>query len=291
MQQCVTISKSHLDLSCLQHPEMRLSGLVPDLSHMKNTDLDSDSLHKELLLDRRGMKNKNLSFCRDCSSHIQKGKTPPLSLANHLLLGDVPPELKDLTVIEESVIARCRAKACIIQLKAEDSDVVLPNTQWGMHGHIIIYPQKPDALLSVFPPSIDDVYTPICVVFIGSQRPIQEWLHCHAKPLIVHRERIRAALLWLKAHNNLYCNIVLDEQPLNSFPDNDVLPVHIEVIKDTDAGEVLTSRYDTPEFISNQTVPPHNKTIFDNVIVTNQQMSFITQTSFLSPIQHYFHMA
>ena len=28
----------------------------------------------------------------------------PLSLVNHLLLGDVPPELQDLTIVEEPVI-------------------------------------------------------------------------------------------------------------------------------------------------------------------------------------------
>ena len=244
MQQHVTRRKDDCNLSCLQHPEMRLSGLAPDMSRINNTNLHTESLAKGLLLDKRGVEKDTLSFCTDCSAYVQKGKTPPLSLANNLLLGDIPPELQDLTVVEESVIARCRAKVCIIQLRAEDSDITLPNTQRGMRGHIVIFPQKPDALLHILPPSMEDICTPICVVFIGSQHPTQEWLRRYAKPLIVRRERIRSALLWLKAHNNLYRNIVIDEQSLNTFPTNDVLPVHIELIKEADAGDVLTSRYD-----------------------------------------------
>ena len=269
LQQRVTYRKSCLDLSCLQHPEMRLSGISPDLSNMKNINLDASSLAQGLLLDQRGIENDTLSFCKDCSSCIQKRKTPPLSLANHLLLGDVPPELQNLTVVEESMIARCRAKTCIIQLKADDSDIVLPNTQRGMWGHIVIYPQQPDALLNVLPPSVQDVCTPICVVFIGSQRPTQSWLRQHATPLIVRQERIRSALLWLKANNELYRNVILDEHSLDAFPINDVLPVHIEVVNEADAGAVLTSRYDVPQTLfADHESETHNETIFDSVVVT-----------------------
>ena len=271
VQQRVTHNKSCLDLTCLQHPEMRLSGIPANISSMTNSNLDPQSLAEGLLLDRRGMHDDIVSFCKDCFSHIQKGKTPPLSLANHLLLGDVPPELQNLSVVEESVIARCRAKACIIQLRAGDSDIVLPNTQRGMRGHVVIYPQKPDGLLNVLPPSVEDACTPICVVFIGSQRPTQEWLRHYAKPLIVRRERIRAALLWLKTHNALYRDIMVDEQSLNAFPTNDVLPVHIEVLNKTDAGDILTSHYDTPHTIPIQattTEQADNDTIFNSLVVT-----------------------
>lgn len=266
----VTVKRSELELSCLQHPEMRFSGMPPDLRHIKNANLDPDSLQEGLLLDRRGMKNAALTFCKDCSTNIQKGKTPPLSLANNLLLGDVPAELHDLTIVEESVIARCRAKVCIIQLKAEDTDIVLPNTQRGMRGHVVIYPQKPDTLLSVLPPRMEDACTPICVVFVGSKRPSQEWLRRHARPLIVRRERIRAALLWLKAHSALYRDIVLDEQSLNAFPANDILPVHIELMSDANTADILTSRYDvsSPSTEHNSKVDA-SQTIFDSVVVTD----------------------
>jgi hypothetical protein len=195
-----------------------------------------------------------------------------LSLANHLLLGDVPPELRDLTVVEESVIACCRAKVCVIQLKAGDSDVILPNTQCRMRGHVVIYPQKPDNLLNVLPPSVEDACTSICVVFIGSQPPTQDWLRRHATPLIVRKECIRVALLWLKTHNPLYRDIILNEKCLKNFPTNDVLPVHIEVVNKADTAEVLTSHYDAPHTVSVQAIGDgqmKTETIFDSLVVTD----------------------
>jgi hypothetical protein len=245
--------------------------MPPNLDHFKNETLDETSMMEGVLLDKRGIDDNTgvLAFCKDCHSHIQKGKTPPLSLANHLLLGDVPPELQDLTPVEESIIARCRAKACIIQMKSDDG-IVLPNTQRGVQGHIVIYPQRPDNLLNVLPPSLDDACTPICVVFIGSQQPTQEWLRQNARPLIVRRERIRAALQWLKAHNHLYRDIIVDNNSLATFPENDVLSVHIEVVPTSESAEVLTAAYDSDihHGLKNGPSEVTPEPIFDSIVVT-----------------------
>src|SRR6266571_3773367 len=155
----VVLSQSSLDLTCLQHPETRMSGKSPDLTHISATNIDALYAEAGIVIDHRGIDDETISFCKDCYSHIRKSKTPPLSLANNLLLGDVPPELQALTVVEESMIARCRAKICIIQLKAQENSV-LPNAQRALHGHIIIYPQKPDNLLHVLPPTINEACIP-----------------------------------------------------------------------------------------------------------------------------------
>ena len=266
----ITVKKTDMNLTCLQHPETRLSGMPPNLSNIQADDLDVTQLMEGILLDQRGVENnENLFLCKDCYISIKKNETPPLSLANDLLLGDVPPELQDLTPIEESMIARCRAKLCVIQLKAEES-VILPNTQRGLRGHIIIYPQKPESLTRVLPPSIEDVCKPICVVFIGSQKPSQDWLRSKARPLIVHRERVHRALLWLKQHNPFYQNIIINEDSLHEFPENDILPVHIQIVDDAQAIDHLTSRYDnmhnpTEASLDDTQCMP---TIFDSVIVT-----------------------
>ena len=265
----VVLSQSSLDLTCLQHPETRMSGKSPDLSHISATNIDASYAEVGILIDHRGIDNETISFCKDCYSHIRKSKTPPLSLANNLLLGDVPPELQGLTVVEESMIARCRAKICIIQLKAQENSV-LPNAQRALHGHIIIYPQKPDNLLHVLPPTINEACTPICVVFVGSRPPSQQWLREKAKPLIVRQERVRTALLWLKEHNPLYRDVIVDEETLKDLPENDILPVHIQMVDDNTATDILTSRYDqlqsaTLDNVQSDTSP---NTIFDSITVT-----------------------
>ena len=189
------------------------------------------------------------------------------SLTNHLLLGNVPAELQDLTPVEESMITRCRAKSYIIHLKADENSAVLPNAQQGMCGHIVIYPQKPDKLLQVLPPSIDNVCTSICIIFIGLQCLTEEWLRWHAKPLIVCWKHVISALIWLRRHNELYCDIILDNASLNTFPEDDILPVHIELVNKADARDILTSQYDQPIQSSNKGTA--NETTFDSIIVAD----------------------
>jgi len=117
--------------------------------------------------------NPVLLPCKNCCSFLKRGKVPRLALANYNFLGPVPPELTNLTVIEEAMIARCRAKCWIIQLKEED-DYSTPMTQRGARGHVIVYPQRPSDIAKVLPPSIDDVVTPICVIFVGSNPPTKK---------------------------------------------------------------------------------------------------------------------
>jgi hypothetical protein len=80
---------------------------------------------KDLLLDPDGVSYSTdsgspiLSLCSVCNSSLKNNKIPPLSLANKTFLGPVPEELKNLTVIEEAMIALCRSKCWIIQLREE----------------------------------------------------------------------------------------------------------------------------------------------------------------------------
>ncbi|KAJ6530741.1 hypothetical protein B0H19DRAFT_967449, partial [Mycena capillaripes] len=150
----------------------------------------------------------SLICCQSCSSDLKNDRVPAKAVANHNYLGPVPRELKDLTVVEEAMIALCRAKCWIIQLRDEDPH--MPTTQRGVRGHIIVYPQNPSAVATSLPPSIDDVTTPICVVFVGSQPPTAEWLQKKATPLIVRKERVMNALAWLKVHNHLYKDVQIN---------------------------------------------------------------------------------
>jgi hypothetical protein len=96
--------------------------------------LDGNDVLDDLLLDPDGVSFASdgspplLSLCSVCHSSLKNNKLPPLSLASKLFLGPVPDELKDLTVIEEAMIARCLSKGWIVQLREENQDLVLPTT-------------------------------------------------------------------------------------------------------------------------------------------------------------------
>ncbi|KAJ7740120.1 hypothetical protein B0H16DRAFT_1664507 [Mycena metata] len=141
------------------------------------------------------------------------------------------------------MIALCRAKCWIIQLREDAADDSIPFAQRGVRGHIIVYPQRPSAIAQTLPPSITDVTTPICVVFVGSKPPTSEWLREKAKPLIVRKERVLNALNWLKTHNHLYRDVVIDQTELDALPQEAVLPFHIQHVIPNTGIDVTTSDY------------------------------------------------
>ncbi|KAJ7203307.1 hypothetical protein GGX14DRAFT_369584 [Mycena pura] len=132
---------------------------------------------------------ENLLFCKPCYSAIRLNKLPPLSLTNRNFLGPVPDALKDLTMIEESMIACCRAEYWVVKLTEANHNLKLQSTQRSMKGHVLIYPQQPSRIATILPPSVEEIVEPVCVLFVGSSRPTAEWLRQHAKPLAVNAKR------------------------------------------------------------------------------------------------------
>ena len=229
-------------------------------------------------------------FCQDCASSVCRGKCPPLAVVNSNFLGDRPDELDGLTFIEEQIVALCRAKCSIVHLKdsaerehstsgtADFLDSRAPNDQRGFKGHIIVYPQRLGEVVRLLPPSVEEIVSPVCVIFVGSKTPTLQWLREKAKPLIVRREKIRAALHWLKRHNALYKDVEISDSQLAALPLDDVLPVHVEHVLPSAAQDVLTSRYDASSVADSDpdsTLPPSARTIeraeaeFSKVVVTD----------------------
>ena len=284
----------NINLDLLRRPDQRMA------TGCENTVVDATWLDREtvgpafhspianrpdIILDPKGVSSDDggnviLTLCKTCHSSIQSKKTPPLSLANHMALGDTPDELKDLTVVEEAMIAKCRAKCWVIQLKEENSGLLVPNSQRGVKGHIIVYPQRPSAIATVLPPPLQEVSTPICVIFVGSSPPSKEWLQKKAKPLAVRREKVRDALMWLKRHNPHYKDVIINDSVLNSLPLEHILPVHVEHVLPSDDRDALTTRYDGTEIDNNSSEENHSShelrnsesmpdIPFQNVVITD----------------------
>jgi hypothetical protein len=235
----------------LLRPKTRLPHAMPTVIH-------DHPVLTGLVVNKKGLKkcdsiDPEIDMCKKCyQSIIRRNKMPTLALANDLYLGPIPEELKDLTMAEEALIARRRAKMWVVHLKG-DSESAGDNAsavyhQRGLRGHVIVYPADPNELSKVLPPSLETMSTPVCVVFVGDKPPSREWLLEKAKPLVVCTERVRRALVWLKANNPLYRDIAIDHDELNSWPPGEhVLPVNIEVQSPNRQTETEGSRYDEPE--------------------------------------------
>ena len=216
----------------------------------------------------------SLHLCSRCDSSLRNGKLPRLAIANLNVFGPVPPEMKGMTIVEEMLVARCRAKCCIVKLQDHRSNVSLPSSQRGIKGNIIVYPQRVGALANVLPPPVDDVIHPICVLFVGQTLPSQSWLKDKAYPLVVRREVVRRSLIWLKAHNPLYKDIEINESHLQALPADGLLDYNIEHIPSSAHLEALESRYDTGPSESQNTdesLPPDESSEieFSNVVITD----------------------
>jgi len=232
-----------------------------------------------LMIDPSGVISENpeseisLQLCVGCDSSLQKGKLPRLAIANLNVLGPVPPEMKDMTMVEEMFVARCRAKYCIVKLQDHRTNTSLPSSQRGIKGNIIVYPQRAEGLANVLPPPVDDVVHPICVIFVGPTMPSKSWLKDKAYPLVVRREVVKRNLIWLKAHNPLYKDINIDENRLQELPTEGLLDYNIEYIPSSAHLEALESRYDAnpSEGNTDDTPPPdeQSKIEFSNVVITD----------------------
>ena len=224
---------------------------------------------KNKLVDKHGViSNVNgiiLELCTACSRSLCRHKLPKFALANRLYTGPVPAELEDLTMVEECMIARARAKSWIVKLQEQETDSASPTAQRGLKGHSIIYPQQPDQVASVLPPAVDETLAYICVIFVGSSAPTSAWLRDKAKPLAVRRERVRKALQWLKVNNPLYRDVEISDNNLNTLPVDDVLPYHIEHVVADAAQETLTSRYDNV----GEDVLQQASTHFESVVIAD----------------------
>ena len=106
-----------LDLDLLQRPDFRIGdGDFVDTKWLDTRcDLPDfwfadDPALNGILMDPLGLDTsehgeKIAKLCHTCFLSLKCHKTPPMALANHTFLGEVPDELKELTVIEEAMIA------------------------------------------------------------------------------------------------------------------------------------------------------------------------------------------
>ena len=257
---------SDLDLNVLRNPLSASSDVVPPLPYtegpLAGILVDPTGVHR----DRDGV--LYLSLCAPCKNALLRKKLPRFALVNLNIIGAVPPELQSLTLVEELIVSRCRAKMCIVKLQDRKDDVDLPVVQRGVKGHIIIFPQHPEWLPDVMPPAMDDIISPICMLFCGSTIPTLQWLKEKACPLVVRREVVLAALRWLSVHNPLYHDITIDMDRISMLPDNDVLNYHIEQVETSVAAHTLVSRYDGLD--SHPTEPPPDASVqFESVLITD----------------------
>ncbi|KAJ3838969.1 hypothetical protein F5878DRAFT_536474, partial [Lentinula raphanica] len=106
--------KLKTELSPLKHIKNMLHILeAPGVTRVARTTAD------ENIRECRGpVIDRNCDqVCLSCRASIREGKIPRFALCNGLWLGDVPPELKNLTFYEKMLVSRVRHSKCFVRVR------------------------------------------------------------------------------------------------------------------------------------------------------------------------------
>jgi hypothetical protein len=171
-----------------------------------------------LRLDSCALFENNYQFCQLCHTAIQQRCPPKFSALNAVNVSfcqDYPWILKDLTLTEECLIARCHPIASILKLRPNGA--FNPAAYNRLRGHIIVLPQEPGPLLDILPSPEVKLCEKIMVVWLGDRPPTTDDL----KPYLeVRKGVVLRALQWLRFYNRLYSQITVNQELLDSWADS-----------------------------------------------------------------------
>ena len=194
-------------LSCLK---VEPRSLVPYDFSCAVSALDQQNIMIDPLGIQQEDSDSNVWLCITCHSSIMLARRPAESLANFRWVGLVPDELKDLTWIEELLVARAHVVGRVVRLQARNQA-----SYFGIKGHIILLPQDTTLLLDLLPMTPASLPDVVRVVWTGKSSPDRNRLRSQ---FTVRREIVYNALQWLCRHNEDYRQVTIDHDEFARWP-------------------------------------------------------------------------
>lgn len=142
----------------------------------------------ELKLDRN---NRCAACAKDPNKYTSQNKMNP---------GVVPPELQDLTYIEQMLIAQIHPVISLYRIRG---------AQYSYIGNVINFRQDISSYTTVLPHDPHALMTTI----VFQKQTLRGVLEFRARA-----DKLRNALLWLKSNNIYYRHITISERNLNAIP-------------------------------------------------------------------------
>jgi hypothetical protein len=165
--------------------------------------------------DSCGIVDSGVSLCTTCFEALQKGSIPKISIVNGFDPGchrNLPPYLRNLTIVEERLISRSRDFSFIVTLRGWKHS----GTYTKCKKNILVVRQNPTNLLNILPIAAAGLGDLINVIWVGKNRPTIEDL----KPnLVVRKSVVLQALRGLIRNNPIYSNISVDQNEIDSWVD------------------------------------------------------------------------
>jgi hypothetical protein len=168
--------------------------------------------------------------CDTCRRALRVGRVPRLALAQGLWLGEVPEQLSGLRFIEKLLIARVRHTTCFIKIATGGRK---------MKANVVCFENPVSKIFDHLPPPKEELDEVLAVLFTGPAKPTED--DYKRSLLLVRRNYVANALIWLKLNHVDYADINISYKNLAEYPE-DGPPVYVDY--------KVMSENKTPESIS-----------------------------------------
>jgi hypothetical protein len=182
--------------------------LIPEAYHHGHV------LHDGMLLDMNAVWEENGTYwghiCNTCFRDLGDTIPPVLSLANGSWVGQVPPALQGLTLVEQALVALHPHTTYRIEFEGDEGS---PSAV--VHSRLV-HPLAADNMepAKSLPAPMEVLYGAFDVVLPVGLGFNEASLEC----LMVRRQKVLDALLWLKDHNHFYHDVALSGERLSKLP-------------------------------------------------------------------------
>ena len=141
---------------------------------------------------------------------LQKDKLSINSLANGLWIEEVPKALKDLSWTEKLLISRVKHNMCVIKVHVSGMS--------KMRANVVSHSLPMPEIYSVLPPSTDELDEVLAFLYLGPNVPTEkDYRHT---PMLVRRNKVAAALEWLKLNHCDYYDLDISYDNLAEYREN-----------------------------------------------------------------------
>ncbi|EIW54538.1 uncharacterized protein TRAVEDRAFT_77447, partial [Trametes versicolor FP-101664 SS1] len=128
---------------------------------------------------------------------------------NGLWLGEVPPQLQNLSFTEKMLIARVKHNHCIVKVHMSGIYVLM----WSSHS--LPMPK----IYSVLPPRCEELSEVLAFLYLGPNQPTSK--EYKRTPMLVRRNKVADALEWLKLNHIDYADLEISYDNINSYPEDE----------------------------------------------------------------------
>jgi hypothetical protein len=159
-----------------KHPQMYAHMLeqYPDTFTYAHSDLNGMVLCKDGIVATSTNAGTGVIVhtCDSCWSSLDKTRRmPALALANNLFRGPVPPELQGLTLAEQILISRYRARVFLVKLLGDSGKSDPATRQTALKGTVVSFEQDTVKAIDTLPASVDSLVDQIAVLYVGTKKP------------------------------------------------------------------------------------------------------------------------